>query len=132
MTDEESRALKVPIDGPTIQAFGNSTWMTDAGGLDILFEIPDREGNRQRYEDLAPRSVTAVSAGLTVRLAALEDIIASKEHADRPKDHEALPELHQLHERQGGPVRGRWTEPPYQRPSRRSGRHDDPGRDLDR
>ena len=52
--------------------------------------------------------------------------------AERPKDHEALPELHQLHERQGGPVRGRWTEPPYQRPSHRSGRHDDPGRDLDR
>ncbi|MHB1518624.1 MAG: hypothetical protein ACYCVN_10045 [Acidimicrobiales bacterium] len=29
-------------------------------------------------------------------MARLEDIIASKEHAGRPKDHEALPELYRL------------------------------------
>jgi hypothetical protein len=34
--------------------------------------------------------------GFTIRAAALEDIIVAKEHADRPKDHEALPELRAL------------------------------------
>ncbi len=33
---------------------------------------------------------------MRVRLASLEDVIASKEWANRPKDHEALPELYQL------------------------------------
>lgn len=39
-------------------------------------------------------------AGVTVHVAALADIIASKEWADRPKDREALDELRGL--RDGG------------------------------
>ena len=33
-------------------------------------------------------------------VAALDDIIASKEHADREKDREALPELYALRDRE--------------------------------
>ena len=34
--------------------------------------------------------------GVAVRVAALDDLIASKEWADRAKDHHALPELREL------------------------------------
>jgi hypothetical protein len=34
-----------------------------------------------------------------IYLAALDDIVASKEFADRDKDREALPELHELQQR---------------------------------
>jgi len=39
--------------------------------------------------------------GIAVRVAALDDVIASKELADRPKDREALIELREL-DRGGG------------------------------
>lgn len=41
-------------------------------------------------------------AEATVLVAALDDIIASKEHADREKDREALPELYALRDRRAG------------------------------
>jgi len=39
--------------------------------------------------------------GFTVHVAALEDIIAAKEYANRPKDREALPELRAIRDAQG-------------------------------
>lgn len=46
-------------------------------------------------------AVTIRFANSEVRVAALEDIIASKEWADRPKDLDALPELHAINSRRG-------------------------------
>lgn len=37
-----------------------------------------------------------------MRLATLDDIVASKEWADRPKDHVALPELYTMQQQQRG------------------------------
>jgi predicted nucleotidyltransferase len=34
--------------------------------------------------------------GIVIHVASLDDIIDSKTHANRPKDHDALPELHRL------------------------------------
>jgi hypothetical protein len=48
------------------------------------------------------RSTTASLDGIIIRVAALEDIIASKQHADRAKDRESLPELEELQRRQPG------------------------------
>lgn len=73
-----------------------TTWMTDAGPLDVLHDIPDRDGTRCRFEDLAGRSVEADFGGVRVRVAALDDIVDSKEWANRPKDRDALDELHTM------------------------------------
>ena len=102
MTDEEAGRLPVQIDAETLRSFGNSTWMTDAGPLDLLVELRDEEGGRHPYTELVTRSVTHSVGGIVVRLASLDDIVASKEFADRPKDREALPELREL-QRRGEP-----------------------------
>ena len=46
--------------------------------------------------DLAQRSIVQDYDGISIRIASLDDIVASKQWASRPKDHEALAELHEL------------------------------------
>jgi len=70
--------------------------MTDAGPIDLLVELRDRTGGRHRFDDLATRSVSHDVGGIVVQVAALDDIVASKEFANRPKDREALGELRAL------------------------------------
>jgi hypothetical protein len=48
------------------------------------------------YEDLIQRAFTLEVKGYRVAVAALEDIIRSKEAANRPKDQAALPLLREL------------------------------------
>lgn len=96
MSDEEARRLPVALDAATLRSFGSSTWMTDAGPVDVLNEMATTGGGHQGYEELVGRHVVAEIGGLTVRIAALDDIVASKEHAGRDKDREALPELREL------------------------------------
>ena len=96
MTDDEARALPVRLDAETLASAEISTWMTDAGGFDILAGLAARDGRVVPYEELVRRETVIQGEGFTIRAAALEDIIAAKERADRPKDREALPELHAL------------------------------------
>lgn len=96
MSDEEARQLPVRLDASTLAAFGNSTWMTDAGPLDLLVELRDTSGARHPYSTLVKRSVPILIGGITVHLASLHDIVASKVFAGRPKDLEALTELRNL------------------------------------
>ena len=96
LSDEEARTLPVRLDAMMLRNMEISTWRTDAGDVDVLSDIPSRAGQHQRYEDLVTRVETAVVGSVTVQLASLEDVIASKEWADRPKDREALPELYDL------------------------------------
>jgi len=103
LSDVEAAQLPVQIDHMTLNAIEISTWRTDAGDLDVLVDIPGRDGVRRVYEDLAGRSQVLDYAGMSVHVAALDDIIASKEWANRPKDRVALPELRQLQERSARP-----------------------------
>jgi len=96
LADEDAARLPVQLDADTLGRMEISTWRTDAGDFDVLTDIPARDGHRLRYDDLIGRSEIQDVHGIAVRVAALEDVIASKEWADRPKDREALPELRDL------------------------------------
>lgn len=96
MTDDEARQLPVQLDAETLRSFGSSTWMTDAGPIDVLRDLRDRDGGDVTFDALMARGVDQQIGAVVVHVAALDDIIASKEHADREKDREALPELRDL------------------------------------
>jgi hypothetical protein len=108
LSDEESKTLPVQMDGKMLARNEISTWRTDAGDFDVLVNIPDRNGRRLSYEDLAGRAVSVQGTGFAIRVAALDDIIASKEWANRPKDQDALPELRAIAARkdEAEPVKG--------------------------
>ena len=73
--------------------------LTEYGPCDILFSVTGI-GN---YEDILPRSEIWEIGDLSVRVASLQDIIVSKEAADRSKDRSALPVYYQLRDQiQGG------------------------------
>lgn len=77
--------------------------VTHRGDLDLSFE-PSGTGG---YEELQPRAVRYdLGDGLVVPVAALEDVIRSKQAANREKDRQALPTLRLLLEKTrelGGP-----------------------------
>ncbi|MCB0961208.1 MAG: hypothetical protein KDB04_16995 [Acidimicrobiales bacterium] len=97
MSDEEASLLPVQLaDGGVFRTAQITNWRTDAGDLDVMLTMPDRQGRRRPYEHYAARAVDGIAEGQPVRLAHLADVIASKEHADRPKDQAALPALRLL------------------------------------
>ncbi len=93
VSDEEARRLPVQVDAQTFDKMEISTWRTDAGAIDVLTDIAARDGHRLHHEDLVGGSELIEAPGFMIRAAGLSEIIASKEWADRPKDHEALEEL---------------------------------------
>lgn len=96
LTDEEAALLPVQVTGSTLVRMELSTWRTDGGDPDVLADIPDRHGRHLSYPELVGRASKLNLDGIVVRVAALDDVIASKEWADRPKDRDALPELRAL------------------------------------
>lgn len=101
LSDEEALLLPVQVDRNTLSRMELSTWRTSSGDFDVLADLPDRAGHHLGYDVLAARADYVQHEGVTVLVAALDDIIASKEWADRPKDHEALPELRRLRDETG-------------------------------
>lgn len=93
LTDAEAADLPTKLDADTLGRIKISTWRTDAGDFDVLTDIPAGDGHRLRYDELVGRASVQDVHGVAVHVAALEDVIASKEWADRPKDRQALPEL---------------------------------------
>lgn len=97
LSDEEAKTLPVQLrDGRVFHSAEITNWRTDAGDLDVMLSMPDREGTRHPYEHFAVRAVPGVAGDEPVQLAHLADVIASKEHADRDKDRKALPALRLL------------------------------------
>jgi hypothetical protein len=66
---------------------------TRFGDFDIAFEPA---AFRSGYEELAAHAATFTIEDIDVKVASLSDIIASKETANRAKDHAALPLLYAL------------------------------------
>jgi hypothetical protein len=71
-----------PLDARTLRAGGLFTLSTSAGDFDLLAE----PGPGLDYEHLRSGSVTATVAGRDVAIASLEDLMAMKRAAGRPKD----------------------------------------------
>jgi len=76
-----------------------STWRTNRGSIDVLASIPNLDGDPSSYEELLVNSVSTPTGSIQIQVAALDDVIDSKVHANRAKDLEALPELHELRAR---------------------------------
>jgi hypothetical protein len=94
---ETTERLTIPVDGRLLSQMEITAWRTDADDLDILLGIPrDGRWDLARYEQLRENAILLEIGEHTVLVAALKDIIRSKEIADRPPDREALPELRRL------------------------------------
>lgn len=106
LSDEESASQPVQVDAILDQQADFSNWRTDAGDLDVMKAMPGPDGAPRHYEDLAGDSRVLDYAGVRIRVATLNAIVASKEFANRPKDRDALPELRQLQERMRGARHG--------------------------
>lgn len=93
--------VAVPIDSSLLARMEVATWRTPVGDVDLLMGIPrNARWDLADYKELRQRAAQVELGPLKFAIAALEDIIRSKEVADRPADREALPELHTLRDRQ--------------------------------
>lgn len=90
-------ALRFDHDGASLSDAAVWNLATSFGGLDITFVPAGTAG----YTDLAERAEPVDIGGVIVKVAALEDIVRSKEAADREKDRVVLPALRRLLERIG-------------------------------
>ena len=77
------------LDGATLANGSAWKFLTDHGELDVALEPDGTRG----YKDLIRSAVDTQAYGLTIKVAALEDVIRSKEAADRPRDRAVLPDL---------------------------------------
>jgi len=102
-----SGAESFPFDHDAESLAAANIWnlMTKYGDLDITFTPSGTQG----YADLKRDAIEITIRGTTVRLAALVDIVRSKEAAGRDKDRRALPILRELVDRQ---LRERAGRPP--------------------
>jgi hypothetical protein len=88
--------LAFACDAPFLAQMQMVNLITRFGDLDLSFEPSGTSG----YEDLKRRAVNYdLGEGLIAPVAALEDVIRSKEAANREKDRAALPTLRALLER---------------------------------
>lgn len=102
LTDMESKAITPTLTWRNFSLSGSvATLRTDAGDLDVLIHMEDGSGERHGFDHYRPRATQLRVGSSTVLVAALQDVIASKEHADRDKDRLVLPKLRALLERDG-------------------------------
>jgi hypothetical protein len=89
--------LEIAIDARTIHNIEIGAWRTAVGDVDVLLGIP-RESRTvlARYEQLAEHAIEFEVDQLRILVASLDDIIRSKEVANRDKDRAALAELRPL------------------------------------
>ncbi len=71
-------------------------WNSEIGAIDTLVGIPNANGEPVGFDELLARGEPVRLGPVTVILADLDAIITSKRFANRPKDHQALPELERI------------------------------------
>jgi hypothetical protein len=77
------------LDGRTLAAGSARKFLTDHGELDVSLDPDGTHG----YGDRRRNAVRTRAYGIEFQVAALEDVIRSKEAADRPRDRAVLPDL---------------------------------------
>lgn len=77
------------LDGKTLAAGSAWKFITDHGELDISLDPDGTHG----FKDLQRGAVKVDVYGLEILVASLEDVIRSKEAANRPRDRAVLPDL---------------------------------------
>lgn len=88
-------ALRFDHDAASLSDADIWNLSTAFGGLDITFEPSGTRG----FADLVKRAIPHDVGGVLVRVAALDDIVRSKEASDREKDRVVLPALRRLLEK---------------------------------
>lgn len=79
----DAHLLDIDVRDPRTLANGaNFTLETDAGGLDFFNDVP----GAPPYEQLRERALLVDLGDLTIRVAALDDLIRMKERAGRQQD----------------------------------------------
>jgi hypothetical protein len=91
-TPDAADGVPFPRDAAFLMGVELLNLVTRVGDLDLAFAPAGTNG----FADLAVRAVPMTIRHVTVAVASLEDVIRSKEAADRPKDHRTLPTLRQL------------------------------------
>jgi hypothetical protein len=85
----EEVAASFQLDGKTLENGSLWTFMTDHGELDVVLDPAGTGG----FKDLVRNAAETEVYGLTILVAALEDVIRSKEAAGRERDRAVLPNL---------------------------------------
>lgn len=88
----------LPFDCSAAMLGRADTWnlVTDAGRVDVSFKPSGTDG----YDDLSRQAVRFEVFGVTLDVARLEDILRSKEAANRPKDRQDAMVLREMIRRQ--------------------------------
>jgi predicted nucleotidyltransferase len=96
----DAHLLGIDLDARTLADGGNFTLVTRAGGLDFFNEVP----GGAPYDAVRARSVVAdLGDGLEIRVAGIDDLLAMKRAAGRPRDLEDIATLtHIEREHRGG------------------------------
>ena len=97
-TESVPEGLAFDCSPSTLRRSGLWNLVTAAGRLDLAFRPSGTEG----YEDLARDAVHFEVFGVEIEAASLEDIIRSKEAADRPQDRQDVVLLREMLRRAAG------------------------------
>jgi len=93
-TADTPEGVRFPRDAAFLSGVELLNLVTRFGDLDLTFRPAGTKG----FTELAPRAIEMTIRGLKVSVASLEDVIHSKEAANRPKDQRTLPLLRRLQE----------------------------------
>ena len=100
MIRTEGEPVAAPLDGPFLANIPVVlNLVTDLGDVDVTLTPSGELSGFDEWDEHA--MVAEIADGLSVRVAALDDVIASKRAANRPKDRMALPYLESLREQMG-------------------------------
>lgn len=91
-TESAPEGLPFACDARGLAAAKTWNLVTDAGDLDIAFQPSGTHG----YRDLHRDAISAEIYATTVEIASLDDVIRSKQAANRPKDQRVLPTLREI------------------------------------